>query len=1042
MLIFGDADQVPVRYAWIPDGYDDTGDSDGSVVETDLYYADLDYSWDDNGDGKWGDLGNDTVDGVPDLYVGRLPASTIDEASKLINKIQNYNPINKWFMKYLLLGTDTFGGHEGEILKDYIQSNLLWANFSYTKLYESASSLIVENAMKEIDRGYGFINFAGHGNYYCWSFGEGGIYYDANASSQVNGNFSVIFAMACLTARFSDRNCIGEAFLLNSDGGGIAYYGASRVAWGYSGEYITDGLAGEIDWRFTEALFNCLNQSTSQEPYAGTVWGIALANYAMNHPLSTEYDGYYLDWKTLAEYGTLLGDPTTYLKGVGAPPPLVIVSTNKQWYSSNENIKVTTNITVDGSAVTGADVTAYIYDPNGNEVASLSLHDDGASGDATPNDGIYTGIYSGLPSSATLGTYRLRVSANITGYGVETDETSFIFIGGNNLLVEIYNTYDEHAPYVDINVLDQSTGSIVRFGDRADENGIYYTNLPNGTYAIMAWSGESYRYYSGRTDNFFVLEKNIQIDTDTVTVVQLNASTGASLTIQAYNINSQPQEDFWIDLYLSIGGFGLDVAQTDSSGQAVIYVTPEIYHIAARYYGVISYYLYMLNIDCTSSSTVVFQPTPETTSNLTLLLRKVAENQYGWAYIHPQSLPSPFGFDYCDEVIVTPDEWDVWSAYTYLWLENGDWSYDLWCEPTRVFNLTIPGSAAIFNFGGSLQFMLSVNGSYSPGDTVQIFWNLTDSYGNVVDHIYESTEHVSGSAIMVKIYGEKRIFTDSGRVEPLAYQEHYPYLTILDPNGSPIVTTDVYWQEKPKQYVLSEDAANGTYTVKMSINTGPWQDIITISDIFTVEETTLTVSDVSIVNAPANTVYFIFADPAYMTRAEATYDVASGSIIYGLCINPQHLGFDTTKNWLLPSGAINTTTISGSVVAMFGGPCPHVAVRYYENAGLSPVRFASNSTHCMFLNQTDDVVAALPMISVASGHEDMFIIEVFTDGTNTFFVAYGFDWRGTWAGGIYYKEVILNNLNEYHESYCIFHWIDDSGDGVPQISEIFEEASG
>jgi len=53
-----------------------------------------------------------------------------------------------------------------------------------------------------------------------------------------------------------------------------------------------------------------------------------------------------------------------------------------------------------------------------------------------------------------------------------------------------------------------------------------------------------------------------------------------------------------------------------------------------------------------------------------------------------------------------------------------------------------------------------------------------------------------------------------------------------------------------------------------------------------------------------------------------------------------------------------------------------------------------------------------------------------------------FDWRGTWAGGIYYKKVILNNLNEYHKSYYIFHWIDDSGDGVPQISEIFEEALG
>ena len=55
VLIFGDADQVPVRYAYIPDdAYDDDPEVDGALVETDLYYADLQSSWDDNLDGLWG----------------------------------------------------------------------------------------------------------------------------------------------------------------------------------------------------------------------------------------------------------------------------------------------------------------------------------------------------------------------------------------------------------------------------------------------------------------------------------------------------------------------------------------------------------------------------------------------------------------------------------------------------------------------------------------------------------------------------------------------------------------------------------------------------------------------------------------------------------------------------------------------------------------------------------------------------------------------------------------------------------------------------
>ena len=200
--------------------------------------------------------------------------------------------------------------------------------------------------------------------------------------------------------------------------------------------------------------------------------------------------------------------------------------------------------------------------------------------------------------------------------------------------------------------------------------------------------------------------------------------------------------------------------------------------------------------------------------------------------------------------------------------------------------------------------------------------------------------------------------------------------------------------------------------------------------------------DTYLLDAPANTVYFIFADPAYMTRAEATYDVASGGIVYGLCTNTQHLGFDSTPGWLLPSGAINPATISGATVAMFGGPCPHVAVRYYEDAGLPPVKAAWNATHFMFKDQTDTVVAALPMAVVADGHEDMFVVEVFTDGDNTIFVVYGFDWKGTWAGGIYFKEVISKSLGSYPEACYVFHWVDDLGqDGVPQSSEILEYAT-
>jgi hypothetical protein len=203
-----------------------------------------------------------------------------------------------------------------------------------------------------------------------------------------------------------------------------------------------------------------------------------------------------------------------------------------------------------------------------------------------------------------------------------------------------------------------------------------------------------------------------------------------------------------------------------------------------------------------------------------------------------------------------------------------------------------------------------------------------------------------------------------------------------------------------------------------------------------------------ILNAPANMVYFIYADPAYMTCAEATYDVTSGESVRNLCVNTQHYGFNTTQYWLSPSGAINTTTISDATIAMFGGRCPNVAMKYYETVReITPVNFKDNSTHIWFENQEGAILATLSQsaIGVPNYHEDLFTAMVFYDevGDNTFFVMYGIGWKGTWACGIYFKEVICNNLSAYTNDYYVFRWIDDNEqDGIPQSSEIHQETFG
>ena len=314
VIIFGDADVVPVRYVYIPD----EAITDGHFVETDLYYADFQYSWDDNYDGLWGDIENDSIDGVPDILIGRLPVTLEYYAQKIVDKIIAYETYNRfddpWFNRILFVGTDPFDtpGAEGEILHDFIETNLVWDNFTVRKLYRTFGEQTIENLQSELSKGYGIVNYAGHGNADSWYLGADWwifpIQYTSEDSDLLrNGAYkqSVIITMACLTSQFADYECFGEYIINNPYGGAIAYFGSTRIAWGYSGYGIVDGLAGEMAWRLNQAFFDGNN-------LLGAVWGQAVTDYIESNFL---FNKNIFDWKTIAGYGSPFIDPTMMIAG-------------------------------------------------------------------------------------------------------------------------------------------------------------------------------------------------------------------------------------------------------------------------------------------------------------------------------------------------------------------------------------------------------------------------------------------------------------------------------------------------------------------------------------------------------------------------------------------------------------------------------------------------------------------------------------------------------------------------------------------------------
>ena len=202
-----------------------------------------------------------------------------------------------------------------------------------------------------------------------------------------------------------------------------------------------------------------------------------------------------------------------------------------------------------------------------------------------------------------------------------------------------------------------------------------------------------------------------------------------------------------------------------------------------------------------------------------------------------------------------------------------------------------------------------------------------------------------------------------------------------------------------------------------------------------------------VIKAGRNQAYFVYADPNRMTRAVATYDVASGSLVYGLCLNEQNQGFDTGATWVSQGVSDKgRLLLSNETVLMFGGWAPHWCVDYLQGHGLTPVSSSVTSaygqTHYKFVVTNTSTVLVDFSQGVDFEHEDYFVMMTLKDANNnTIFINYGFDWKGTWSAGIFLKS-IYSNIATYTNQYYVIHWVDSNADGIPQPVEMTQVATG
>ncbi|MEA3409460.1 MAG: C25 family cysteine peptidase, partial [Candidatus Eisenbacteria bacterium] len=185
VLLGGDTGVVPARTVYaMTSGVGGAADED--KIRCDLYYGDLDGTWDGNGDGTYGQISLDDIDMYADVFVGRAPIDNATEAARFVNKVLTYegapggDPLPSDYQENMLfmaevLWTDPWTDHA--ICKNMIDDESVPERFDpITKLYQTSGNLSRSSAVAAMNAGCNIINHNGHAYTTVLSIGSGGLY--------------------------------------------------------------------------------------------------------------------------------------------------------------------------------------------------------------------------------------------------------------------------------------------------------------------------------------------------------------------------------------------------------------------------------------------------------------------------------------------------------------------------------------------------------------------------------------------------------------------------------------------------------------------------------------------------------------------------------------------------------------------------------------------------------------------------------------------------------------------------------------------------
>gem|GEM_PF-1098383 len=253
ILLAGGMYIVPIRtaYGWAPE-------IGGSYIPCDLYYADLDWSWDGNNNDIFGEQFGDTVDLYYDLYMGRWPCWDSSEVDTVIKKLFTYtkNPDTTYQKRILLPAAFLWEGYNHRQSQDSI-ANLSPAGWTDRVIDQGRNTSLRWQVRDSLNHGFGFCHLVGHGSTEA-TFIDPDIsnsyqYLFSDPQTQTNYNkLTIVNSIACHAGDFRGYNNLARR-MITKRGCAISVIMNSREGWGSGTPSL--GPSEELDVRFYHYFF-------------------------------------------------------------------------------------------------------------------------------------------------------------------------------------------------------------------------------------------------------------------------------------------------------------------------------------------------------------------------------------------------------------------------------------------------------------------------------------------------------------------------------------------------------------------------------------------------------------------------------------------------------------------------------------------------------------------------------------------------------------------------------------------------------------------